>query len=102
MAARPAQGTAVARRPGGGGSSRPLSVLCIDLGLGGAYYLIRPRLIFFKLFLNREIFDPTEKYKMDHKRRGIALIFNHERFFWHLTLPNRPGTSADRDNLRRR
>lgn len=53
-------------------------------------------------FPRREIFDPTEKYKMDHKRRGIALIFNHERFFWHLTLPNRPGTSADRDNLRRR
>uniref|UniRef100_A0AAA9SXZ7 Caspase 6 n=3 Tax=Bos TaxID=9903 RepID=A0AAA9SXZ7_BOVIN len=52
-------------------------------------------------FPRREIFDPTEKYKMDHKRRGIALIFNHERFFWHLTLPNRPGTSADRDNLRR-
>ncbi|XP_043294195.1 caspase-6 isoform X2 [Cervus elaphus] len=48
------------------------------------------------------MFDPAEKYKMDHKRRGIALIFNHERFFWHLTLPERRGTSADRDNLRRR
>uniref|UniRef100_A0A8C6G1I9 Caspase family p20 domain-containing protein n=1 Tax=Moschus moschiferus TaxID=68415 RepID=A0A8C6G1I9_MOSMO len=52
-------------------------------------------------FPRREIFDPTEKYKMDHKRRGIALIFNHERFFWHLTLPDRQGTRADRDNLRR-
>uniref|UniRef100_A0A8C6DIY0 Caspase-6 n=1 Tax=Moschus moschiferus TaxID=68415 RepID=A0A8C6DIY0_MOSMO len=50
----------------------------------------------------REIFDPTEKYKMDHKSRGIALIFNHERFFWHLTLTDRQGTRADRDNLRRR
>ncbi|KAH0500786.1 Complement factor I [Microtus ochrogaster] len=50
----------------------------------------------------REVFDPAEQYKMDHKRRGIALIFNQERFFWHLTLPDRRGTSADRDNLTRR
>lgn len=48
------------------------------------------------------MFDPEEKYKMDHKRRGVALIFNHERFFWQLTLPDRRGTSADRDNLQRR
>ncbi|MBZ3886009.1 Caspase-6 [Sciurus carolinensis] len=48
------------------------------------------------------MFDPSEKYKMDHKRRGLALIFNHERFFWHLTLPERRGTSADRENLTRR
>lgn len=53
-------------------------------------------------FPKREVFDPAEKYKMDHKRRGVALIFNHERFFWHLTLPERRGTSADRDNLKRR
>uniref|UniRef100_A0A2K6TFD0 Caspase family p20 domain-containing protein n=1 Tax=Saimiri boliviensis boliviensis TaxID=39432 RepID=A0A2K6TFD0_SAIBB len=52
-------------------------------------------------FYKREIFDPAEKYKMDHRRRGIALIFNHERFLWHLTLPDRRGTSADRDNLTR-
>ncbi|KAB1282477.1 Caspase-6 [Camelus dromedarius] len=52
-------------------------------------------------FPKREMFDPAEKYKMDHKRRGVALIFNHERFFWHLTLPDRRGTSADRDNLQR-
>ena len=43
-----------------------------------------------------------EQYKMDHKRRGTALIFNHERFFRHLMLPERRGTSADRDNLTRR
>ncbi|KAL0594418.1 Caspase-6 [Plecturocebus cupreus] len=53
-------------------------------------------------FYKREIFDPAEKYKMDHRRRGIALIFNHERFLWHLTLPDRRGTSSDRDNLTRR
>uniref|UniRef100_A0A8D2E9D9 Caspase 6 n=1 Tax=Theropithecus gelada TaxID=9565 RepID=A0A8D2E9D9_THEGE len=52
-------------------------------------------------FSKREIFDPAEKYKMDHRRRGIALIFNHERFFWHLTLPERRGTCTDRDNLTR-
>ena len=39
-AGRPAPGTAVACQPGGGGRSRPLSVLWVDLGLGGAYYLI--------------------------------------------------------------
>ncbi|XP_045848495.1 group XIIA secretory phospholipase A2 isoform X3 [Meles meles] len=53
-------------------------------------------------FRKSEIFDPAEKYKMDHKRRGTALIFNHERFFWHLMLPERRGTNADRDNLTRR
>uniref|UniRef100_A0A8C9PPU6 Caspase family p20 domain-containing protein n=1 Tax=Spermophilus dauricus TaxID=99837 RepID=A0A8C9PPU6_SPEDA len=49
-----------------------------------------------------EMFDPSEKYKMDHKRRGLALIFNHERFYWQLMLPERRGTSADRENLTRR
>ncbi|XP_055484097.1 caspase-6 isoform X2 [Psammomys obesus] len=53
-------------------------------------------------FYQREVFDPAEQYKMDHKKRGIALIFNHERFFWHLMLPERRGTRADRDNLTRR
>ncbi|XP_074849554.1 caspase-6-like isoform X2 [Carettochelys insculpta] len=38
---------------------------------------------------------------MNHRRRGLALIFNHERFYWHLTLPDRRGTHADRDNLKR-
>ncbi|XP_062991949.1 caspase-6 [Elgaria multicarinata webbii] len=48
-----------------------------------------------------QLFDPAVEYKMNHKRRGLALIFNHERFFWHLTLPERRGTLADRDNLKR-
>ncbi|KAG8134487.1 hypothetical protein E2320_007597 [Naja naja] len=46
-----------------------------------------------------QLFDPSVEYKMKHKRRGLALIFNHERFFWHLMLPERRGTCADRDNL---
>ncbi|XP_067424313.1 caspase-6 [Emydura macquarii macquarii] len=46
-------------------------------------------------------FDPAAQYKMNHKRRGVALIFNHERFYWHLTLPDRRGTHADRENLKR-
>ncbi|XP_056659064.1 caspase-6 isoform X1 [Monodelphis domestica] len=53
-------------------------------------------------FFKSKPLDPAEQYKMDHKRRGVALIFNHERFFWHLTLPERRGTRADRDNLRQR
>ncbi|XP_066535410.1 caspase-6-like [Hoplias malabaricus] len=46
--------------------------------------------------------DPAEEYKMDHKRRGLALIFNQERFYWHLRLNSRSGTNADRHNLQRR
>ncbi|XP_030591300.1 caspase-6-like isoform X1 [Archocentrus centrarchus] len=44
-----------------------------------------------------------EEYKMGNKRRGRALIFNQERFFWRLThLKQRCGTNADRDNLEKR
>lgn len=46
--------------------------------------------------------DPAEEYKMDHKKRGVALIFNQEHFYWHLMLPERRGTNVDRDNLARR
>ncbi|XP_045444993.1 caspase-6 isoform X2 [Pipistrellus kuhlii] len=48
------------------------------------------------------MFDPGVMYKMNHKRRGLALIFNHERFLWHLGMADRRGTNADRDNLTRR
>ncbi|KAI7792198.1 caspase-6-like [Triplophysa rosa] len=46
--------------------------------------------------------NPNEEYKMNHKRRGIALIFNHESFYWQLMLNNRSGTNADNQNLIRR
>lgn len=46
--------------------------------------------------------DPAEEYKMGNKRRGLALIFNQERFYWHLRLNNRHGTNADRANLEKR
>ncbi|XP_032079909.1 caspase-6-like isoform X2 [Thamnophis elegans] len=39
---------------------------------------------------------------MKHKRRGLALIFNHERFCKCLELPERRGTHVDQDNLNRR
>ncbi|MGH0153732.1 UNVERIFIED_CONTAM: hypothetical protein FKN15_025554 [Acipenser sinensis] len=39
---------------------------------------------------------------MTHKRRGIALIFNQEMFFWYLAMPSRHGTNADKENLERR
>lgn len=38
---------------------------------------------------------------MNHPKRGLALIFNHEYFFWHLRLPERRGTRADKENLKR-
>uniref|UniRef100_A0A3P8T3B3 Caspase-6 n=1 Tax=Amphiprion percula TaxID=161767 RepID=A0A3P8T3B3_AMPPE len=46
--------------------------------------------------------DPAEEYKMGNKRRGLALIFNQERFFWRLGLSDRHGTNADRANLEKR
>ncbi|NXQ08321.1 CASP6 protein, partial [Vidua macroura] len=49
----------------------------------------------------RQSLDPAVEYKMNHQRRGLALIFNHEHFFWHLKLPDRRGTMADRNNLKR-
>lgn len=39
---------------------------------------------------------------MDHKRRGVALIFNQERFFWRLGMNDRNGTNADRHHLVKR
>jgi len=42
----------------------------------------------------------AENYNMSHKRRGIALIFNHKNFDPRLGLKIRNGTDADRDNLR--
>uniref|UniRef100_A0A8C1X0U8 Caspase-6 n=1 Tax=Cyprinus carpio TaxID=7962 RepID=A0A8C1X0U8_CYPCA len=35
--------------------------------------------------------NPNEEYQMDHKKRGMALIFNHERFYWKLKLKDRSG-----------
>ncbi|XP_034544089.1 caspase-6-like [Notolabrus celidotus] len=46
--------------------------------------------------------DPAEEYKMNNKRRGLALIFNQERFYWRLGLNDRHGTNADRYNLEKR
>lgn len=40
--------------------------------------------------------DPKHFYKMDHKNRGIALIFNHKIFDAHKV---RTGTDKDRDRL---
>ncbi|KAE8630548.1 hypothetical protein XENTR_v10000869 [Xenopus tropicalis] len=45
--------------------------------------------------------DPSAEYKMTHKRRGLALIFNHEDFYWQLRLGSRRGTNTDSMNLNR-
>eukprot|EP00094_Tigriopus_californicus_P003211 TCALIF_03091-PB protein Name:"Similar to Caspase-1 (Spodoptera frugiperda)" AED:0.13 eAED:0.13 QI:0/0/0.33/0.66/0.5/0.66/3/83/463 len=48
---------------------------------------------------------PTEKdseiYNMNHKRRGVAFIFNHMHFDPRLQLKERNGTHADAENLKR-
>ncbi|XP_042083644.1 caspase-6 isoform X2 [Haplochromis burtoni] len=50
----------------------------------------------------RSSLDPAEEYKMCNKRRGLALIFNQEKFFGRLGLNDRVGTSVDRYNLKER
>ena len=42
----------------------------------------------------------SETYNMNHKRRGLAIVFNHKNFDPRLGLKTRNGTDADRDNLR--
>ncbi|NXO08637.1 CASP6 protein, partial [Oriolus oriolus] len=49
----------------------------------------------------RQSLDPAVEYKMNHPRRGVALVFNHEHFYWQLMMPDRRGTMADRNNLKR-
>ncbi|KAM4050595.1 caspase-6 isoform 1-T1 [Anomaloglossus baeobatrachus] len=53
-------------------------------------------------FAKSQALDPAAEYNMKNGRRGLALIFNHDWFFWQLTLPERRGSNADRDNLFRR
>uniref|UniRef100_A0A3Q2VPJ0 Caspase-6 n=1 Tax=Haplochromis burtoni TaxID=8153 RepID=A0A3Q2VPJ0_HAPBU len=55
---------------------------------------------FFFFFISS--LDPAEEYKMCNKRRGLALIFNQEKFFGRLGLNDRVGTSVDRYNLKER
>eukprot|EP00096_Caligus_rogercresseyi_P008848 TRINITY_DN2870_c0_g1_i2.p1 TRINITY_DN2870_c0_g1~~TRINITY_DN2870_c0_g1_i2.p1 ORF type:complete len:341 (+),score=91.76 TRINITY_DN2870_c0_g1_i2:254-1276(+) len=43
----------------------------------------------------------SEVYNMNHRKRGIALIFNHENFDPRLELRKRNGTRADRENLKK-
>lgn len=43
-----------------------------------------------------ELLDPSFYYDMDHKKRGLALIFNHAKF--DRNSP-RTGTHVDRDRL---
>ncbi|XP_057700114.1 caspase-6-like [Corythoichthys intestinalis] len=50
-------------------------------------------------FRSDKLSDPNVEYRMDYKRRGQALIFNQERFFWRLGMNDRHGTNADRYNL---
>uniref|UniRef100_A0A8C1Z0M0 Caspase family p20 domain-containing protein n=1 Tax=Cyprinus carpio TaxID=7962 RepID=A0A8C1Z0M0_CYPCA len=59
-------------------------------------------MLFYISFVSLFSLDPNEEYKMDHKKRGMALIFNHEHFYWQLMLNSRSGTAADRQNLVRR
>lgn len=39
-------------------------------------------------------------YNMNHKNRGMAMIFNHENFDWQTGMNKRVGSSFDVDNLK--
>ncbi|XP_030004781.1 caspase-6-like isoform X2 [Sphaeramia orbicularis] len=43
--------------------------------------------------------DLEAEYNMTNKRRGLALIFNYEYFFWQRRIPPRDGTTVDRFKL---
>jgi hypothetical protein len=43
--------------------------------------------------------DDDSSYDMNHKRRGVAIVFNQENFETNLRLRTRPGTNKDRDDL---
>lgn len=51
-------------------------------------------------FARMPVDKDSEVYNMNHKRRGLALLFNHKHFDPRLQLKTRNGTNADRDNLR--
>jgi hypothetical protein len=44
----------------------------------------------------------AEEYKMDHEKRGKAIIFNHEKYSTPLNLPERTGTNTDKIILKQR
>ncbi|XP_076845601.1 caspase-6-like [Brachyhypopomus gauderio] len=48
------------------------------------------------------VLDPDEEYQMNHRHRGLALIFNQEMFYWHLRMNPRSGTNADKFRLIKR
>jgi hypothetical protein len=44
----------------------------------------------------------AEEYKMDHEKRGRAIIFNHEKYSEPLKLNERTGTNIDKIILKQR
>lgn len=44
----------------------------------------------------------AEEYRMDHERRGRAIIFNHKKYSPHLNLTERSGTETDKIILKQR
>jgi hypothetical protein len=44
----------------------------------------------------------AEEYRMDHEKRGRAIIFNHEKYNALLNLTERSGTNTDKIILKQR
>lgn len=45
--------------------------------------------------------DAEIKYRMDHKKRGYAVIFSHEEFDRKTMMPRRVGNEKDVENLQK-
>lgn len=66
------------------------------LGIGGGRGAVRPPL---GPVASMPCAKDAEAYNMRHRRRGVALVFNHKHFASHLGLKQRNGTDQDRENL---
>ncbi|XP_072050547.1 caspase-6-like [Amphiura filiformis] len=55
----------------------------------------------FTGFLESMTKDAEIRYRMDHKKRGIAVIFSHEEFHWKTGMPKRTGNAKDVENLKK-
>ncbi|CAB0004618.1 unnamed protein product [Nesidiocoris tenuis] len=78
------------QRVGPGGDTRDV----LGFGASGSYEVAKQKLPVAKMSVDKQALF----YRMDHKKRGICLILNNEKFFVP-NLKDRYGTQADRDNL---
>ena len=57
--------------------------------------------IVFLRFIESLPEDIQLRYRMDHRKRGLAIVFNHENFSLSVGMNRRTGTELDARNLRK-